>query len=81
MTRMPRLYSAAKFENLPRARGNRQKNFIKNGCFRSFALVMFTTQKTLIMTIGLQQLIQMKEVLQFNQGAKTIKKFMNGFCL
>ena len=48
------------YEILTRARGNRQRNFIENACPRSFFLVLFTTQKALIRTVGLHQLIQIE---------------------
>ena len=58
MTRVPQFYSAANLRN-EHVENNKQ-NFIGNGCPRSFFLVLFTTQKTLIVTVGLQQLIQIE---------------------
>ena len=61
MTRMLRLYSSANLRNSQASTWNKTKeNFIENGCPRSFFSILFTTQKTLIITVGLQQLIQIE---------------------
>ena len=61
MTGMPRLYSSANFLKFSHEHVEKtNENFIENGCPRSFFLVFFTTQKALIITVGLQQLIQIE---------------------
>ena len=66
------------YEIFTRARGNRQKNFIENGCLTSFFLVLFTKQKTLIIiTVGLPQLIEIERSPAVLSGREAVllKKF------
>ena len=72
MIRVPRLYSAANSRNSHSSTWKKTKeNFIENGCPRSFVLVLLTTQKTLIILVGLQQLIQIERGPAVQSGHET----------
>ena len=60
-----------------RARRNKQKKLYRDGCSKSFFLVLLTVQNTLITAVGLQQLIQIERgpAVLSGREAILIKKF------